>query len=169
MKKQQIPLRWPAKAGGGKVVGYLSLLYLLTYSPMKTTLHSDESSDIRWDPIELDSTQLILYDLTYQFSSVQSLSLVQLFVTPWMATFQASLSITNFWSSSKFVSIGSVMPSSHLILGHALLLLPPISPSIRVFSNTVYNHCLFSAYCMQTLQSYISYQILLDYDFIHEY
>ena len=135
MKKQQIPLRWPAKAGGGKVVGYLSLLYLLTYSPMKTTLHSDESSDIRWDPIELDSTQLILYDLTYQFSSVQSLSLVQLFVTPWMATFQASLSITNFWSSSKFVSIGSVMPSSHLILGHPLLLLPPIPPSIRVFSN----------------------------------
>ena len=57
------------------------------------------------------------------------------FATPWTAAHQASLSITNSQSSLKLVSIGSVMPSSHLILCHPLLLLPPIPPSIRVFSN----------------------------------
>ena len=71
---------------------------------------------------------------TYQFSSVQLLSHVQLFATPWIAARQASLSITN-WSLLKLTSIKSVMPSSHLILCHPLLLLPPIPPSIRVFSN----------------------------------
>ena len=70
-----------------------------------------------------------------QFSSVQSLSRVRLFVTPWIAARQASLSITNSPSSLKFISIESVMPSSHLILCHPLLLLPLIPPSIRVFSN----------------------------------
>ena len=70
-----------------------------------------------------------------QFSSVQSLSRVRLFVTPWTAARQASLSITNSQSSLKLMSIKSVMPSSHLILCCPLLLLPPIPPSIRVFSN----------------------------------
>ena len=70
-----------------------------------------------------------------QFSSVQSLSRVWLFVTPWIAARQASLSITNFQSSLKLISIESVMPSSHLILCRPLFLLPPIPPSIRVFSN----------------------------------
>ena len=70
-----------------------------------------------------------------QFSSVQSLSRVRLFVTPWIAARQASLSLTNSWSSLRLTSIESVMPSSHLILGCPLLLLPPIPPSIRVFSN----------------------------------
>ena len=70
-----------------------------------------------------------------QFSSVQSLSRVRLFATPWMAARQASLSITNSQSSLRRTSIESVMPSSHLILCHPLLLLPPIPPSIRVFSN----------------------------------
>ena len=69
------------------------------------------------------------------FRSVQSLSHVWLFVTPWIAARQASLSITNFRSSPKLMSIESVMPSSHLILCRPLLLLPPIPPSIRVFSN----------------------------------
>ena len=69
------------------------------------------------------------------FSSVQSLSRVQLFATPWIAAHQASLSITNSWSSLRLTSIESVMQSSHLILGHPRLLLPPIPPSIRVFSN----------------------------------
>ena len=71
----------------------------------------------------------------FQFSSVQSLSRVQLFATPWIAARQASLSITNSWSSFKLMSIESVMPSSHLILCHPLFLLPPIPPNIRVFSN----------------------------------
>ena len=66
---------------------------------------------------------------------VQSLSHVRLFVTPWSAAHQASLSITNSRSLLKLMSIESVMPSSHLILCCPLLLLPPIPPSIRVFSN----------------------------------
>ena len=69
------------------------------------------------------------------FSSVQSLSRVQFFVTPWIAACQASLSITNSWSSLRLTSIESVMPSSHLILCRPVLLLPPILPSLRVFSN----------------------------------
>ena len=70
--------------------------------------------------------------LTTDFvSSVQSLSRVRLFATPWTAARQASLSITNSWNSPKL----SVMPSSHLILCHPLLLLPPIPPNIRVFSS----------------------------------
>ena len=70
-----------------------------------------------------------------QFSSVQLLSLVQLFVTPRTAACQASLSITNSWSLPKLMSIESVMPSNHLILCYPLLLPPSILPSIRVFSN----------------------------------
>ena len=72
---------------------------------------------------------------TYQFSLVQSLSRVQLFVTPWTAASQASMSITNSWSLLKLMSIELVMPSNHLILCHPLLLPPLIIPSIRVFSN----------------------------------
>ena len=71
----------------------------------------------------------------YQFSSVQLLSHVWLFATPWIAARQASLSITNSWSSLRLTSIKSVMQSSHLILCHPLHFLPPIPPSIRVFSN----------------------------------
>ena len=70
-----------------------------------------------------------------QFSSVQSLSHVQLFATPWIAACQASLSINNSQSSLKLTSIKSVIPSSHLILCHPLYLLPLIPPSIRVFSS----------------------------------
>ena len=70
-----------------------------------------------------------------QFSSVQSLSHVRLFVTPWITARQASLSITNSRSSLKLMTIESVMPSSHLILCCPVFLLPPIPTSIRVFSN----------------------------------
>ena len=69
------------------------------------------------------------------FSSVQSLSCVRLFETSWNAARQASLSITNSWSLLKLMSIELVMPSSHLILCHPLLLPPSIFPSIRVFSD----------------------------------
>ena len=75
------------------------------------------------------------YFWTFLFSSVQSLSCVQLFATPWAAARQASLSITNSRSLPKVMSIESVMPSNHLILCRPLLFLPPILPSIRVFSN----------------------------------
>ena len=70
-----------------------------------------------------------------QFSSLQLLSRVRLFATPWITARQASLSITNSKSSLRLTSIELVMPSSHLILCRPLLLLPPIPPSIRVFSN----------------------------------
>ena len=75
-------------------------------------------------------------------SSVQCLSRIRLFVTPWTTARKASLSITNYWSPPKPMSIESMMPSNHLILCHPLLLLPPIPPSIRVFTNQ-------SALCMR--------------------
>ena len=73
--------------------------------------------------------------VSVQFSSVQSLSCVQLFASPWIAAHQDPLPITNSQSSLRLMSIESVMSSSHLILGHPLLLLPPIPPGVRVFSN----------------------------------
>ena len=82
-----------------------------------------------------------------QFSSVaQSLSRVWLFVTPWIAAFQASLSITNSWSLPRLMPIESVMPSSHLILCCPLLFLPPIPPSIRVFSSELTLHMSWPKY-----------------------
>ena len=81
-----------------------------------------------------------------KFSSVQSLSRVRLFATPWTAARQASLSITNYQSSPRFRSIESVMPSGHLILCRPLLLLPPIPPSIRVFSSESTLHMRWPKY-----------------------
>ena len=81
-----------------------------------------------------------------QFSSVQSLSRVRLFATPWISARQASLSITNSRSSLRLTSIESVMPSSHLILCHPLLLLPPKTPSIRVFSSESTLHMRWPKY-----------------------
>ena len=75
------------------------------------------------------------FSLIFSFSSVQSFSHVRLFATPWITARQASLSITNPQSSLTLMSIESVMPSSHLILCCPLLHLPPVPPSIRVFSN----------------------------------
>ena len=80
------------------------------------------------------------------FRSDQSFSRVQLFATPWIAARQASLSITNSWSSPRLTSIESVMPSSHLILCHPFLLLPPIPPSISVFSNESTLHIRWPKY-----------------------
>ena len=79
-------------------------------------------------------------------SSVQSFSCVWLFVTPWTAALQASLSITNSRSLLKLMSIESVMPSNHLILCRPLLFLPSIFPSIRVFSNELVLHIRWPKY-----------------------
>ena len=90
-------------------------------------------SNYHWS---LPSSEIIPFHKKYkslQFSSVQSFSRVWLFVTPWIAAHQDSLSITNSQSSLRLMSIKSAMPSSHLILCRPLLLLPPIPPSIRVF------------------------------------
>ena len=89
------------------------------------------------DRSQLQKPHIVWFHLCeiFQFSSVQSLSHVRLFEIPWITVRQASLSITNSWSSLKLMSIESAMPSSHLILCRPLLLLPPIPPSIKVFSN----------------------------------
>ena len=86
--------------------------------------------------------------LSYEIisQSVQLLSHVQLLATPWISACQASLSITNSRSLLKLTSIESVMPSSHLILCHPLLLLPPIPPSIRVFSSESTLHMRWPKY-----------------------
>ena len=81
-----------------------------------------------------------------QFGSVQSLSRVWLFATPWTAAHQASLSKANSWSFLKFMSLESVMPSNHLVLCHPLLLLPSLFPSIRVFSNESVLHIRWQKY-----------------------
>ena len=85
-------------------------------------------------PLNVDCISAFHITSSVQFSSVQSLSRVWLFATPWTTACQASLSITNSQSLPKLMSIESVMPSNHLILCHPLLL-PSIFPSIRVFSN----------------------------------
>ena len=94
----------------------------------------------RWKSLPL---QLSASD---QIRSDQSLSHVRLFATPWIAAHQASLSITNSRSSLRLISIESVMPSSYLILCRPLFLLPPIPPSIRVFSNESTLHMRWPKY-----------------------
>ena len=89
-----------------------------------------------------------------QFSSVQSLSRVRLFATPWTTAHQASLSITNSWSSPKPMS---VMPSRHLILCHPLLLLPSMFPSIRVFSSESALHIRWPKYWFQLQHQFLQW------------
>ena len=84
--------------------------------------------------------------LTYMQSSVQALSHVRLFETPWTAACQASLPITNSRSLPKLMSIELVIPSNHLILCHPFLLLPSIFPNIRVFSNEIALHIRWPEY-----------------------
>ena len=85
-------------------------------------------------------------EVVYQFTSVQLLSCVQLFVTPWAAAHQASLSITKSWSLLKLVSIESVVPFNHPVFCIPLLFLPSIFPSIRVFSNESILHIRWPKY-----------------------
>ena len=102
---------------------------MFTESPLSPRHCSWNVSYFSYLPVKLEALRVHL------FSSVQSLSRVQLFATPWTAAHQAFLSITNFWSLPKLMSIELVMPSNHLILCRPLLLPPSIFPSIRVFSN----------------------------------
>ena len=92
----------------------------------------EESPERHW---RTRKSTCFLFPSSVKFSSVQSLSHVRHVATPWITAFQVPLTITNSQSSLKLTSIESVMPSSHLILCHPLLLLLPIPPSIRVFSN----------------------------------
>ena len=94
----------------------------------------------------LKNTKRCYIWFSIQFSSVQSLSCVRFFATPWITAHKASLSITNSRSLLKLMFIESVMPSSHLILGRPLLLLPPNPPSIRVFSSESTLHMRWPKY-----------------------
>ena len=112
------------------------------YLGFKITADGDCSHEIKRNLLlgikamtKLDSVGTHVHPWLIQVSSVQSLSRVWLFATPWITAHQASLFITNSLSLLKFTSIDLVMPSSHLILCRPLLLLPPISPSISIFSN----------------------------------
>ena len=87
------------------------------------------------------------------FHSIQSLSCVRFFLTPWTAAHQAFLSITNSWSLPKLMSIKTVMPSNHLIICHPLFLLPSMFPRIRVFSNESVLHIRWPKYFTQVFQS----------------
>ena len=123
----------------------LNLLVCTCWSQTPNCLHVYMAESLRYSPetllISYTSWQNKKFKKYFSkkyittFSSVQLLNHVQLFVTPWIAARQASLSITNSQSSLKLMPIESVMPSSHLILCCPLLLLPPIPPSIKVFSN----------------------------------
>ena len=108
------------------------------YMPTKMS----SRSSIRWANWGGPSFLKHFLNASYSFSSVQSLSHVRLFATPWTRAGQASLSITNTDGPPKPMTIESVMPSSHLILYRTLLLLPSIFPSIKVFSNE-------SAFCIK--------------------
>ena len=87
-----------------------------------------------------------MYGCVQRSHTVQLFSHVRLFATPWTAACQASLSITNSWSLLKLMPIESMMPTKHLILCHPLLLLPPIPPSMRVFSNESVLHIRWPKY-----------------------
>ena len=101
----------------------------MDYSPRGSSVHGIlQARILEW--VAMPSSRR-----SSQPTSVQLLIRVRLFSTPWIAAHQASLSITNSRSSLRLMSIESVIPSSHLILCHPLLLLPPVSPSVRVFSN----------------------------------
>ena len=101
-----------------------------------------------------------------QFSSLQLLSHVWLFVTPWTAAHQASLSITSFWSLLKLMSIKLVMPSNHLILCHTLLLLPSVLSSFRVFPKESVLHIRWPKYLQFQLR-HPSFQWIFRTDFLY--
>ena len=106
-----------------------------------------------------DLEKLLTLSKLLQFSSVQSLSHVRLFATPWIAARQAFLSITSSWSLLELMSIESVMPTNHLILCHPLLLLPSIFPSIWIFSNESALHIRWPKYWVSASASVIPMNI----------
>ena len=118
----------------------------ITTLPSTHPVFSQDWSDVLCQRLSLEGHPRIQLQVPVQFSSVQSLSHVQLFVTPWIAACQASLSITSSRSLLKLMPIELVMPSSHPILCRPLLLLPPLPPSIRVFSKESTLHVRWPKY-----------------------
>ena len=145
-----VVMKSPANAGGARDTG---LIHGSGGSP-RLGNHT-RSSILAWEILQTEelggSMELqrlrqnwVLYSI--QFSSVQSLRHVRLFATPWIIAHQSSLSITNFQSPPKPMSMEPVMPSNHFILCHPLLFLPSIFPSIRVFSNESTLHIRWPKY-----------------------
>ena len=126
--------------GMAKDLAYTYIYNEMSFSHKKEwnnciSCHMDGPRDYHSDKSKPMTNIILSCSLVAQFSSVQSLSPVQLFVNPWITARQVSLSITNSRSSLRLTSMESVMPSSHHVLCCPLLLLPPIPPSIRVFFN----------------------------------
>ena len=113
-------------------------------TPCQKYLHLHEIRTLLWQSWKKKKSLIPLRNALY--SSVQSLSRVWLFATPWTAARQASLSTANSWSLLKLISIKLMMPFKHLILCHPLLLLPATFPSIRVFSNESVLHIRWPKY-----------------------
>ena len=118
---------------------------LLTPSPLTLSL-SQHQGLFQWVTSSHQVAKVLEFLMKHQFSSVQLLSRVQLFVTPWTAACQGTMSITNSQSLLKLMSIKLVMPFNHLILCHPLFLLPSIFPSIRVFSSESVLHIRWPKY-----------------------
>ena len=133
LKNQKCIIKYEIRSGSHTSVPHLPSLFLQTKQGLVCSLHRKPNSDSK-------------YLLWVQFSSVQSLSHVWLFATPWTAAHQASLSVTNPWCPPKPMSIESVIPFNHLILCRPLLLLPLIFLSIRVFSNESALHIRWPKY-----------------------
>ena len=123
------------KTEGKRKRGWQKMVVRLASPTQHTWIWANSGSRWRTEKTGVAKSMGTQLSDSVQFSSVQSLCRVRLFATPWIAARQASLSITNSRSSLRLTSIESVMPSSHLLLCRPLLLLPPIPPSIRVFSN----------------------------------
>ena len=117
----------------GMSVSYSSVSPIMSGSMLSKKSTSNKYL-LNWKTV-IFAKKICLFIFENWFSSVQLLSRVRLFATPWIAAHKASLFITNSWSSPKPTSIELVMPSSHLIFCRPLFLLPPLPPSIRVFSN----------------------------------
>ena len=115
---------------------FVTLWTVVHQAPLSMRLSQQEYwNGFNWCLLWRKTLGEVKLSLSLLFSSVQSLSRLQFFATPWITARQASLSITNSQSSPKLMCIESVMPSSHLILCRPLFFLPPIPPSIRVFSS----------------------------------
>ena len=127
-------------------LGYRNSSFLVSFYNLTICNKDWLWSNLRILEVSDEGYSLITWLNYWRNSSVQSLSHVQLFATPWTAACQASVSITNSQSFLKLMSIESMMPSSHLILCRPLLLLPPIPPSIRVFSNELTLHIRWPKY-----------------------
>ena len=126
------------------VEGKRQMSYGMTCAEFKNMIQMNLFTKQKWP--QTQKTKGVTKGVSWSFSSVQSLSQVQLLATPWTAAHQASLSITSSGNILKLMSIESVIPSNHLILCHPLLLLPSIFPNIRVFSNESVLHFRWSKY-----------------------